>query len=697
MAVRTLKQTPAGGETLEAIHAGCLAGLEAEIQAVTDDLKRWGGETPVDIKTSEVDGTEGEHTVYRFSIGRRLYPPEHTGAEVVVGNERVRGWVDAVEDAGNTLLVALERTLRNDPSGGLGTISFDATYVLQMMKDRLENDPPERLIHFPAPLRVLGLAPVHLDRQPATHRSITERELVPEQTDAIALAAGSDLSLVFGPPGTGKTRTLGSLVAELAETRGQRVLVTAHTNTALDTAMASVLDCLPPEWVEEGRVVRSGRLSRDFAHLGIGYDDVADRAVRTMAATLADDLDAIEARLDTALSAAETPLTSLRQKLRKKARSAGSGSLRERLTRLLARIAEQPSRVRRQREVSEIEDEIEGLKERLAAAASEVERNAQIVGATMSKLAVEPNAFNRYDAVIIDEASMASLPHVLIASLHAKGPVAVFGDPCQLSPIVQSRAPAAVQWLGRNLYRHLGLEDPSVDDDRRPMLKTQFRMAPDIRALVSETFYAGRLEDAPCVLDHATAPGANLTLVDTSDMGVVGGRKGSSRINEGHAAIVAEIARQLGEREECDIGIITPFAAQMKLITRAVRAHHPGFFHTGGSVRTIHRMQGGEKDVIILDTVDAPPSMSGFLDDAWNRDLPNLLCVALSRARVRLIIVAHTAGFRAKYGRRDALIMRILGEAYRRGEYLRPARDEREGPSAIERVVEQLVTGTVTC
>ncbi|MFB9854969.1 AAA domain-containing protein [Micromonospora andamanensis] len=51
-----------------------------------------------------------------------------------------------------------------------------------------------------------------------------------------------DLLLVLGPPGTGKTRTITEIAAGCAE-RGQRVLVTSHTNRAVD----NVLERLPPD------------------------------------------------------------------------------------------------------------------------------------------------------------------------------------------------------------------------------------------------------------------------------------------------------------------------------------------------------------------------------------------------------------------------------------------------------------------
>jgi len=52
-----------------------------------------------------------------------------------------------------------------------------------------------------------------------------------------------------GPPGTGKTMLIASIACELAE-EGRRVLITSHTNVAVDNALERILALLPGVRIE---------------------------------------------------------------------------------------------------------------------------------------------------------------------------------------------------------------------------------------------------------------------------------------------------------------------------------------------------------------------------------------------------------------------------------------------------------------
>lgn len=71
--------------------------------------------------------------------------------------------------------------------------------------------------------------------------------LMPSQGDAVLAALGNRLTLVWGPPGTGKTHTLAALLVAYAQAcldarSSVRVMVTAFTHAAVETLLAKVLE-----------------------------------------------------------------------------------------------------------------------------------------------------------------------------------------------------------------------------------------------------------------------------------------------------------------------------------------------------------------------------------------------------------------------------------------------------------------------
>src|SRR5262249_44735164 len=82
-----------------------------------------------------------------------------------------------------------------------------------------------------------------------------------EQTAAIRAACASDIHFIWGPPGTGKTQTIGFLIAALLR-RNLRILVVSHTNVATDHAIASAAKLLiDTEDYQTGKLVRYGNIS----------------------------------------------------------------------------------------------------------------------------------------------------------------------------------------------------------------------------------------------------------------------------------------------------------------------------------------------------------------------------------------------------------------------------------------------------
>lgn len=525
------------------------------------------------------------------------------------------------------------------------------------------------------------------------------RALNDSQRAAVQLCVDADLAFVWGPPGTGKTTTLAHIVDELAA-HGRRLLVLATTNAAVDQALATIVrEPGMAEPIERGRVVRLGR--SDAPTFGTGLHEVVDR----LHAAHRGRLDRLLARrpvLDAAHAACRKALEAL-SATREPCQLALFGGHADQdqpveLTgiftpprhRGLARLAPADlARVVRQRlrrlervdslaaaRVSECRTFLQG-KERA------VIEDAGVVLATLTNAYFSPLLNGqRFDVVIVEEASMAVLPALFYAACLGRAKTVMVGDPCQLPSIVQSDADYVRQVMGRNIFEVTvpePLRSPFV-----ALLDVQYRMHPVIGALVSDTFYQGKLghspemEECETIAGYAPFAGAPLVVLDLAGQSRCSkSAKGASRLNETNARISAELARQAIRSGAQSVAIITPYVAQVQ----AIRSILKGEAAAGGRIEcsTVHRFQGRERDVIILDTVDAEPMAPGVLlnERGESSSAARLINVAISRARGKLVLVADVEYFQRRAP--GGVMNRVITRACRTGRR-ESAKPGRPGP-----------------
>jgi superfamily I DNA and/or RNA helicase len=80
--------------------------------------------------------------------------------------------------------------------------------------------------------------------------------------------------------------------------------------------------------------------------------------------------------------------------------------------------------------------------------------------------------------------------------------------------------------------------------------------------------------------------------------------------------------------------------------------------------RTVHRFQGNERDLVILDMVDSAPYPPGVLM-ATGASAPHLLNVSVSRARAKLIVISDLFYFETTAA--DTPAQQLLEEMRDRG------------------------------
>ncbi len=412
---------------------------------------------------------------------------------------------------------------------------------------------------------------------------------------------------LWGPPGTGKTTTLGVLLAEYLDSRpAARVLLVSSTNQAVDQALLAV-----------DKAMQKGRreaLRTTLQRLGTRFDPAAYEGRAHL-------LPSTNAPLLAELARVEATRADGRDALALKARS-------ERLDALRAQLRADTRRVLRQCRL----------------AAMTASRATSGLSLLRSLNAASESGEPPFDLLVFDEASQLSLAQTLLLMPLAQARLFA-GDPQQLAPVLRSQAPAARRWLGRSAFADMPRQSPSV-----VLLDEQSRMAPPISELVSEVFYGGALKVAADALQHPDwLPRRQRTLADVPAgthvqiLPVTGPGRWSAR-ERGPQRLASANAVALAVRQALDSGlwqgrelvVLTPFRAQRALLRRCLQAHgvDDGM---GVKVSTVHRAQGSEAPVVFFDPVDAS------LPFLQTEDAARLLNVALSRAQAKVLLYLSDA------------------------------------------------------
>ena len=583
--------------------------------------------------------------------------------------------VSVIEASGAEVLLESDRAL---PTGAAPLSLVIYPWFLYERLLATLREIPERDDYQPErALRAFGKRPPRAG--PPVPAATSLAELDSSQRAAVALCLRSDPAFVWGPPGTGKTRTLGHIV-EALHARGERVLVCSTTNAAVDQALEKLaaLESFAPA-LRGGEVVRVGRteapthgveLRELAARLGaealeriaglVRAREIAEHGARSAAEAKG----RIRARpIEGQLELFETAPPDLSASLDPEAVQRLLGSPPAEHERLLD-AWEQSCRT----EAARVAEEISRARQLFERSERRILDQSRVVLATLSALSVNPLLrAQRFDAVIVEEAGMAVLPAVFHCACLARRRVLFVGDPRQLPPIVQSQDPFARRALGRSVFA-VTAPDPE-HSELVALLSLQYRMHPEIGELVSRLFYGGKVQNGVAAAERADIagappmPGSPLVLLDTAGTGACRTPEGSySRYNESTAESCTRIVEELALTGVRSVAVITPYVEQARLIRRLLASR--GLDEA--ECRTVHRFQGNERDVVILDTVDTEPYAPGVLlaGAGEGSSAANLLNVSVSRARGKLIVIADV-GY---YLRRAAgsAIARLL-EAMRAG------------------------------
>jgi hypothetical protein len=258
---------------------------------------------------------------------------------------------------------------------------------------------------------------------------------------------------------------------------------------------------------------------------------------------------------------------------------------------------------------------------------------------------------NLFDLVIIDEASQCTLTNLLPLLYRGKR-LAIIGDSEQLPAIPTIRENEELALARKyevedflSVIGHASNDVYSVAADALPRgragvvhLTEHFRSNPQIIGFSNRNIYQQRLS---LKIDPAQSAcisiGSGVHRVHVNGQ-VSRGDRGKSWKNVPEAEKVMETVRHIVQHDDIrhlSIGIVTPFASQKEFLrTRLQREGLAGEI----LVDSAYGFQGDERDIILFSAVVS----QGITGSAsrWVESPPNLINVALTRARQALFVIA---------------------------------------------------------
>ncbi len=595
----------------------------------------------IDLMTHEISTMSGKK---REELGRAInkVKGKHMGKElglqiVQFGRSEI---IETEISVGDMVLISTDNPLRSDLTGTVTEkgarfikVAFDKRIPKWALKKKVRIDLYANDITFRRMednLRHLSLKGKNAleyilkQRNPKKNRSTPyidyiDTSLNESQKSAIENALSCEnFYLIHGPFGTGKTRTLVELISQ--ETRQNRkVLATAESNAAVDNILERLMDN------KKLNLTRLGHPQRVSKH-----NITQTLAYKVEKHDLNKRIKKIHKKIDKLIekrSSYTKPTPQYRRgfgdydilHLASKGKG-GRGISADKMKSMAGWIEIN-------QEIDEAHDDIKRIENKMI---RDIIENSDVILSTNSSAALESIAKTKFDVAIIDEASQATIPSILIPISKAHRFI-LAGDHKQLPPTIISKKAGSLE---KTLFEELIKMYPF----KSQLLNVQYRMNSLLMKFPNREFYNNGLKSDSSV-DEITINdliGSNhdeeaLLFIDTSDVDEYGEthlKDSKSIINKIEADISVNIVDdylKAGINEE-DIGIISPYADQVKIIQD----------RTPVEVKTVDGFQGREKEIIIISTVRSNYEGNiGFLNDLRR------LNVAITRAKRKLIIIGN--------------------------------------------------------
>jgi senataxin len=489
------------------------------------------------------------------------------------------------------------------------------------------------------------------------------------QAKAVKSALDNDaFTLIQGPPGSGKTKTICALVGAImtGSINGKDSIVVRSSEamsarSALPPARKKVLVCAPSNAAVDELVMRfkagvkmmNGTTER-LSVVRLGRSDAINANVKDV--TL-EELVSARLNLSAPKDSGERDINDIMMKHKAISDEVHAFRLKLDESRSQGRPVKPEQEIQfdaLKRKKAELSLQIDSARDRAKTASRDAELNrkrmqqeildsAHVLCATLSGSGHEIfQGLNiEFDTVIIDEAAQSIELSALIPLKYGCSKCILVGDPKQLPPTVLSREAARFQYE-QSLFARM---EKNHQKDVH-LLDIQYRMHPEISLFPSKTFYDNRLKDGGGMAELRFRPWHHSSLLAPYRFFDVDGMHQSAP--KGHSLVnIAElnVAMQLYDRLTTDckkydfrgkVGIITPYKGQLKELKTRFSQRYGQTILSTVEFNTTDAFQGRESEIIIFSCVRASTQGIGFLNDVRRMN------VGLTRAKCSLWVLGNS-------------------------------------------------------